>query len=329
MNLSDISKFSYLLKIFFINICTFYTFLKSINKKKCIPKEKIITIVLLMVISVIITIIKNSMNSLTVMTVLIFLLSIIFSNLNNNKVGNSLIITIFCLTINYIVFFISVSATYVLNKFIGIESDVITLCSIAIIHLIVLIKILGNKKIKYGFSFFNGKTESEYIDILILNISAIIILSTIILANSSIEFAKEMVVFIIIFIVAMIITIIKAYKLYYKQKLLIKDLDETKEELAKTKEELAKAEKENLEASKRSHSLVHRQKALEFQISELRKSKNSKDINKIKQDVENLSKELYGKEVMTQLSKTNIELIDNMFRYMQFECYKNEIRFDL
>lgn len=329
MNLSDISKFSYLLKIFFINICTFYTFLKSINKKKCIPKEKIITIVLLMVISVIITIIKNSMNSLTVMTVLIFLLSIIFSNLNNNKVGNSLIITIFCLTINYIVFFISVSVLYVLNKFIGIESDVITLCSIAIIHLIVLIKILGNKKIKYGFSFFNGKTESEYIDILILNISAIIILSTIILANSSIEFAKEMVVFIIIFIVAMIITIIKAYKLYYKQKLLIKDLDETKEELAKTKEELAKAEKENLEASKRSHSLVHRQKALEFQISELRKSKNSKDINKIKQDVENLSKELYGKEVMTQLSKTNIELIDNMFRYMQFECYKNEIRFDL
>lgn len=75
--------------------------------------------------------------------------------------------------------------------------------------------------------------------------------------------------------------------------------------------------------------MVHRQKALEFQISELRKSKNSKDINKIKQDVENLSKELYGKEVMTQLSKTNIELIDNMFRYMQFECYKNEIRFDL
>lgn len=185
------------------------------------------------------------------------------------------------------------------------------------------------KRIKRGMSFFKTDLFNDYFVTLILNISVIIIFSIFLFRGTDRTENNIFGIGLTVVAVILFLTIKKSFELYYKQKLLIKDLDETKEELAKTKEELAKAEKENLEASKRSHSLVHRQKALEFQISELRKSKNSKDINKIKQDVENLSKELYGKEVMTQLSKTNIELIDNMFRYMQFECYKNEIRFDL
>ena len=200
---------------------------------------------------------------------------------------------------------------------------------IIIIYTQLMRKILKIKKIQSGFSFLRNELVRDYISILTLNICTIIIFSIVIFRECKDENGTMLLAGLLLIVIIMFLTIQKSFELYYKQKLLIKDLDETKEELAKTKEELAKAEKENLEASKRSHSLVHRQKALEFQISELTKNKNSKDINKIKQDVENLSKELYGKEVMTQLSKTNIELIDNMFRYMQFECYKNEIRFDL
>lgn len=233
------------------------------------------------------------------------------------------------LSINYAIFILAGSLTYFIIHIINLKNKSIAVIYVLIIYSICIYNFSKIKKFRRGFTFLQNDLTKDYISMSNLNISTIIIIAIVMLRDSAKADITKKVIFLFLIIIVMSITIKKSFELYYKQKLLIKDLDETKEELAKTKEELAKAEKENLEASKRSHSLVHRQKALEFQISELRKSKNSKDINKIKQDVENLSKELYGKEVMTQLSKTNIELIDNMFRYMQFECYKNEIRFDL
>ena len=260
---------------------------------------------------------------------LIITLSIGISKCAKRKISYSIFITIVSISINYVIFLVSTSIVYIINYILKINDDKILLIIILGLYVIFIYRFMKIKKISKGFAFIQNNLFLDYFTISNLNISTIIIFTITLFRNCDKSNNKLILLELSGAILVMVITIKKSFELYYKQKLLIKDLDETKEELAKTKEELAKAEKENLEASKRSHSLVHRQKALEFQISELRKSKNSKDINKIKQDVENLSKELYGKEVMTQLSKTNIELIDNMFRYMQFECYKNEIRFDL
>ena len=57
--------------------------------------------------------------------------------------------------------------------------------------------------------------------------------------------------------------------MYYKQKLLIKDLDDTKAELESKKQDIEKLEKENLELSKASHSIAHKQKVLEYRLNEL------------------------------------------------------------
>lgn len=251
------------------------------------------------------------------------------SKFTKNTISYSIFLITLSLSINYAIFILAGSLTYFIIHIINLKNKSIAVIYVLIIYSICIYNFSKIKKFRRGFTFLQNDLTKDYISMSNLNISTIIIIAIVMLRDSAKADITKKVIFLFLIIIVMSITIKKSFELYYKQKLLIKDLDETKEELAKTKEELAKAEKENLEASKRSHSLVHRQKALEFQISELRKSKNSKDINKIKQDVENLSKELYGKEVMTQLSKTNIELIDNMFRYMQFECYKNEIRFDL
>ena len=262
---------------------------------------------------------------------LIICISIILSLQTKSKIQNVFLIVILSLSINYILFILAIMIEYIFINIINsnYKNNYIDIMIIEIIYYIIIKNVMKIKRIKRGMSFFKTDLFNDYFVTLILNISVIIIFSIFLFRGTDRTENNIFGIGLTVVAVILFLTIKKSFELYYKQKLLIKDLDETKEELAKTKEELAKAEKENLEASKRSHSLVHRQKALEFQISELRKSKNSKDINKIKQDVENLSKELYGKEVMTQLSKTNIELIDNMFRYMQFECYKNEIRFDL
>ena len=60
----------------------------------------------------------------------------------------------------------------------------------------------------------------------------------------------------------MIITIFKSLQLYYKQQMLIKDLNETREELEKKKKEIAELEAENIEISKKRHTIVHKQKSL-------------------------------------------------------------------
>lgn len=272
---------------------------------------------------------KNCIGFLYSTILLVVLLSSMVFKIKKNSFLYCFLLTMISLTINYIIFLVAASIMYFIKNIIHLQSYVISIMLILCIYSLIMCKLFKIKRLRKWMIFFNNQLINDYLVIVSLQLSVIIMFSIILFRDMEKVKSAYLRIGLIIFPIILFLTIKKSFELYYKQKLLIKDLDETKEELAKTKEELAKAEKENLEASKRSHSLVHRQKALEFQISELRKSKNSKDINKIKQDVENLSKELYGKEVMTQLSKTNIELIDNMFRYMQFECYKNEIRFDL
>lgn len=316
-----------LIRILFIGYYAKVFAIKIINKE--IKEKKLLSTIVFIILSIIDEIIRIKINFLFSMMVLIIFLSWYIRIVSKKEWNIIIVVTIISLVINYIIFIIAAAIVYLPNYFIKIDNILIQMSLIIIIYTQLIRKILKIKKIQSGFSFLRNELVRDYISILTLNICTIIIFSIVIFRECKDENGAMLLVGLLLIVIIMFLTIKKSFELYYKQKLLIKDLDETKEELAKTKEELAKAEKENLEASKRSHSLVHRQKALEFQISELRKSKNSKDINKIKQDVENLSKELYGKEVMTQLSKTNIELIDNMFRYMQFECYKNEIRFDL
>ncbi len=316
-----------LIRILFIGYYAKVFAIKIMNKE--IKEKKLLNTIVFIMLSIIDEIIRIKIDFLFSIMVLIIFLSWYIRIVSKKEWNIIIVVTIISLVINYIIFIIAAAIVYLPNYFIKIDNVLIQMSLIIIIYTQLMRKILKIKKIQSGFSFLRNELVRDYISILTLNICTIIIFSIVIFRECKDENGTMLLAGLLLIVIIMFLTIQKSFELYYKQKLLIKDLDETKEELAKTKEELAKAEKENLEASKRSHSLVHRQKALEFQISELTKNKNSKDINKIKQDVENLSKELYGKEVMTQLSKTNIELIDNMFRYMQFECYKNEIRFDL
>lgn len=321
------------LKVFFLAIYTYNFSLITIKDERKEEKQwvKLIKCSFVMIVSILIIIIKSNYNYIFAIMTLIICISIILSLQTKSKIQNVFLIVILSLSINYILFILAIMIEYIFINIINsnYKNNYIDIMIIEIIYYIIIKNVMKIKRIKRGMSFFKTDLFNDYFVTLILNISVIIIFSIFLFRGTDRTENNIFGIGLTVVAVILFLTIKKSFELYYKQKLLIKDLDETKEELAKTKEELAKAEKENLEASKRSHSLVHRQKALEFQISELTKNKNSKDINKIKQDVENLSKELYGKEVMTQLSKTNIELIDNMFRYMQFECYKNEIRFDL
>ena len=128
----------------------------------------------------------------------------------------------------------------------------------------------------------------------------------------------------------MFITIQKSIQAYYKQQLLIQDLEETKKELEEKKEEIKKLEQENLSFSKKSHSIAHKQKALEHKLNEilLLKTELGSETN-IKEKIDKISEEISKNKPQVELSKTDIEQIDDMLKYMQSECIKNNIDFDL
>ena len=140
---------------------------------------------------------------------------------------------------------------------------------IIIIYLILICLLFKIKKFKHGFLFLKRNIENEYIEIWVLNISSIILFSSIIFNSSNFQITRKLFIGFIIFSIIMFITIQKSLQLYYKQRLLVQDLEETKKELEDKKKEIKQLEQENLNFSKTSHSIAHKQKALEYKLNEL------------------------------------------------------------
>ena len=104
---------------------------------------------------------------------------------------------------------------------------------------------------------------------LILNISIITIFSAIYLSKFNTITRNSIGIALILFAIIMFITIQKSLQIYYKQKLLVQELEETKNELEKKNKEIKELEQENLNFSKTSHTLAHKQKALEYKLNQL------------------------------------------------------------
>ena len=102
-----------------------------------------------------------------------------------------------------------------------------------------------------------------------------------------------------------------------------------KEELKQKNKEIEELEKENLKLNKKNHSIAHKQKSLEYELKQIALNNQIEDEKHVKDKIENLSKEMQNETISIELSKTSINEIDNMFKYMQSECIKNKIDFQL
>ena len=192
---------------------------------------------------------------------------------------------------------------------------------------------------------------------LILNISIITIFSAIYLSKFNTITRNSIGIALILFAIIMFITIQKSLQIYYKQKLLVQELEETKNELEKKNKEIKELEQENLNFSKTSHTLAHKQKALEYKLNQLinQSAKNeptknntnasrednithqankpenieTEQIQDLKERLAEISKDLYQNEKPTRLAQTGIKRIDNMLEYMQSESEKQNIKLEL
>lgn len=184
-------------------------------------------------------------------------------------------------------------------------------------------------RLKYGISFINKSFNNETLTLIILNISTVILIFFILLPRLSNYFTINVAATLVPLSIIMAITIYKSFSLYYKHNLLVKELNDTKLELEKKDKEIERLEKENLEFSKTSHSIAHKQRVLEYKLNQLQL--NTEFANEL--DLSDKLKEIsdtYSSNVTNlTLPKTGIENIDDILEYMQSECTKNNINFEL
>ena len=318
-----------IIKTVFIILCTYYTNFRITNTKLELSFKLLYKYIYIVVIAIICGLIKYGFNYFISLICSILIVSIIFSE--NNNMLNALWTTIISLAINYVISFCTIIISFIVNVIIQINDNYVNLGIIIVSHIALLYNVLKMKRLKYGLSFLKGSKENDYIDILVLNVSVTIIVSTIIIVNSSIILARDLAPGLIISVIIMIITIQKTLQLYYKQKLLVQELNETKQELIETKKELKQLEEENLNFSKKSHTLAHRQKSLEHKILELttKSEISTEEVGEVESKLEEIKKDLYKETAVVELTKTEIVEIDDMLKYMQAECIKNKIGFEL
>lgn len=304
------------IRVIFMVILSYYSNYKIKNEEIVINKKFIVKIILIILMVTICEIIKYQINYIISMLILTLFIALIFSK---DNIGKSILITMISLSVNYIISVVTIVFCYFFNKIIEINNDYINLIIMMIFHICILKRILSIKKIKYGISFLQSNGQNDYVDILILDISIVILFSIVVIANSNVKMAMNIGIGFIVFSIVMFITIQKSLQLYYKQKMLIKELDETKEDLARAENKIKILEKENIEESKKRHTIIHKQKSIEYKLEEMltKTEMSTEEVAEVRERLEKLNKEVYTEKEVMELDKTGINSIDDMLKYMQ------------
>ena len=325
------------IKTLITNFCIKYSFEKITVAKDATNKQYIFAL-LNIFLSVIYIVFKSLMNSVLIILALYFVLAIILSKLNKNRLGHSFVVTLISCAISYIALIIGAITTFIPYKTILCNNAVMGELASATIQITLVILFYKIKRFKNGFAFLNKKFNDERLDDIVIYISIIIMVMVSLMRTMYAgmdEIVNNLLVVAILLGVTMYIMINRALTMQYKHSLLLKTLEEYKEEIATKDKEIEKLSQEKFNTSKIRHEFFNRQKALELMV----KQNISGEVDKsgVSENILNIVNELtseYSKECeiikgLNVLLKTNVVEIDNMLKYMQTECAKNNIDFKL
>lgn len=313
------------IKTITMSLCTYWTNFKILNLEFKWSAIEIFKILIIVCFSIVCYIIGLKTIFLAKLLLLIIFISKIFSWGN---IKNSLSITIFSLVINYSILLFSIIIDFIISSIFNINNNLINLIIILTLNCAVLKHCNSIKKFKYGLAFFRDNKQNGYIDLMVLNFGIVILSIMILIVEENEEMIKKMLPVIVIDVIMLIVVIQKMLQLYYKQKIMINEMKQLNEEIKAKDKEIQKLEQENLNFSKKSHSLAHKQKSLEYKLNQLLLNSEISEEQDLKNQLKQISTELYSKPVI-DLAKTEITKIDDMLKFMQSECIKNNIDFNL
>lgn len=327
-----------IIKNFSINIFSYIIFFKIVNDESINKTKKIIILITSIILTIIYIGVREYINSIFWVIFSYFYQLIILKNLVENKSYSIFIANLIANAIEYVIFTISSIIEFIPKNIFNItHASNIDFLLIILINGLILKTILNLKRIKKGFAFLKNKITNDFWEVIIINISSSVILAYTLFKDSNGENLKQTLPTFLILSISMITMIQKTLTLYYKQKQMIKTLKEYEDDIKTKDEQIQKLSEEKFKISKLNHEFYNRQKALELKVEELVSNANlnmetAGEISVVEK-INKLSKEYSNKlETIKNLDKlptTEIEEIDDMFKYMQSECKKNNIDFKL
>lgn len=328
------------IRLFVVNMCVYYCFEKILNISKCRLRNNIILVVINLVLLFVYVSFRYSVNTFWPFVFLAFVYGVIISKITNNKLGYSLIITMVAYAISFVCHMLSVIIQFIpykiIYKLFDIENTYLNLTIILMIQCALVYLFFKIKRFRNGFSFFRNKLNNESADIIMINISIIVILIYCLIGAYYDEIRTSLAITFLILALTMFFTIKKMFTMYYKQKLLTDTMEEYKLELANKQNEIDRLKEEKRNVSKITHEFYNRQKALELlvgsnmEIGVINKEGISPSVLKMIESLTNeYSQKFESTKDLPKLETTEIPELDNMFKYMQSECYKNNIEFKL
>lgn len=305
-------------------ILTYITNYKIVNKKLYFHINQINKIILLILFSFVCGVIKYKTNFIMNIIAMILMLSVFF---DKEDFKNSIMVSVISLGLNYIIIIISIIFGFIMYKIIGISNDYLYFYIMIIVNIFIWSMVLNIKKIKYGFSFYNKK--NEYMDLYILFVCIIVVFFIVLLDNSDGKFAINLVSGIIMIGLIISVIIPKLTQFYYQQKQQIKEIETLNKQNNEYKFKINEQDAEILSYKQDKHTIVHKQEALEFKVNEIIEKYKIDEEDELKEMIKDIRKYLYKNPVQIDLTKTEIPNIDNMLKYQQSECIKNNIEFEL
>ena len=323
-NLLQIENILTFCKMYLISFFTCYMSLRIMNKMQVNKLSIVNLFISALITSIIYTCIKDKVDQLYSVMTLIILLSFIILKITQKII--SFIITTISFAANNILFFVATIICVFIKSLLKIDNKNVVFVWIIFTYILLVFLVSRMRRFKNGFSFLDKNMDNEYFGMLLFNVSLIILFLIIFVSDYSEVKTGNIGVIMIFFPIIMFITIQKSLQLYYKQKLLAQELENTKKELEEKTKEIENLEAENIAISKKAHTLDHKQKSLAKKIDEmmLNTEISKEEVAEVKERLNKIGQDLYKEKTAVELSKTEIPEIDDMLT----TCNQNVVQIE-
>lgn len=337
--MDKIDKINEFIKIFFISIYMFYIYVKMVNYKDNNFYKTVIIVLSCAFISFIDIFLINFVNPGVIILFLYFIYNIVLAYITETKLINSTIIVVISFAIVYTTYIISVIITgiliYLFNISINNNNPLINII-INLVEILLLIGITKIKRIKNGLNFIksSGKMANTVLYVgflggIVLTIFGLLKGSVNVLLNSFLSSGT-----LLIFITLIIWTQNQITK-QYKRNMRDRTIEIQTKEIVEQSKIIKEIKEENLKLAETIHKYNNRLSALELGIANALKNNDktefANELGLMLEETKELSKNFAEETTInkTNLPKTNIIGLDNMFKYFQNEANKNNIDFNV
>ena len=329
----DINLINIIIKTMCINGLIFMVNTKVLNYK--IDKRYFVCMALSSIfITAIYYVLDKYLDNLLKLILMYFMQLIVLKICIKDIRKNLLVSNLLSNSIVFIAFIFSLLIEMLLVNLIKIKNSTVNFILTFIIETVILMIFFNIKRFKKGFAFLDNNVNSEYTNAIVINVSVVIILAYYVFGNYYGNLTKQLLICFIVLSIIMIIIVIKTLTLYYKQKLLAKNIEDYKSEIALKDAQIKSLSDEKYKISKLNHEFYNRQKALIHKVEEITSMNTeiadeldlSKQINDLTKEYTDKAQEI---KTLDKLPTTGIVEIDDMFKYMQSECDSKKIQFNL